>query len=391
MKISIALATYNGEAYIWEQLNSLANQIYLPKELIVCDDGSADRTLYWVNMFAEIAPFPVHIYRNEKPLGLADNLLQAASLCKGDLIAFCDQDDVWLPEKLQYCLAMFIYVPELVLFSHNAWVSDEKLSKIKRLSSRKTCIYERGDFQPLVYPLMSFTQVFRKELVQDIPWNTGTGAEGSPRSKSPDSLIYRVAIMASSLGKVMVSDTVLAFYRQHGRDAIEWEQGNKVEIQEIGDRLPWASSLQVRNYLKLQRLYQEYADCLEKVSKNVAADHALLLSEASEQYRQVAMAFSNREALYEENLNIYKRVQRLTKLVGQRTYIHLHRSGLGIECFFKDLVCAIMAGRRTESAYLPPQSPTTGQNELDNERCFKIELLDTTLNQEQSKQPCIED
>jgi glycosyltransferase involved in cell wall biosynthesis len=362
MKISIALATYNGEAYIWDQLNSLANQTYLPQELIVCDDGSVDRTLYWVKIFAEIAPFPVHIYRNEKPLGLADNFLQAASLCKGDLIAFCDQDDVWLPEKLQYCLALFTYKPELMLFSHNAWVSDEKLSKIKLLSSHTTCIYERGDFQPFVYPLMSFTQVFRKELVQNIPWNTGPGAEESIQPKSHDSLIYRacwVAIMATSLGKVMVSDTVLAFYRQHRKDAIGLEQGNKVEMQEFRDRLRWVSSLQTRNYLELQGLYQEYADCLEKVSKDVASDHALLLLEASVQYRKIARAFSNREALYEENLNVCKKVQQLAKLVGQRTYIQLHRGGLGIECFFKDLAYAIMAESMIEPTYLPPQSPTT--------------------------------
>ncbi len=96
MKISIALAAYNGEAYIWDQLKSLANQTYLPQELIVCDEGSVDRTLYWVEKFAEIAPFPVYIYRNERPLGLADNFLRAASLCEGDLIAFCNQDEIAL-------------------------------------------------------------------------------------------------------------------------------------------------------------------------------------------------------------------------------------------------------------------------------------------------------
>jgi glycosyltransferase involved in cell wall biosynthesis len=362
MKISIALATYNGEAYIWDQLDSLANQTYLPQELIVCDDGSVDRTLYWVEKFAEIAPFPVHIYRNEKPLGLADNFLRTASLCEGDLIAFCDQDDVWLPEKLQYCLALFTYKPELMLVSHNAWVSDEKLSKIRLLSSRKTCIYGRGDFQPLVHPLMSFTQVFRKELVQEVPWDTRPGAEESIRSKSPDSLMYRacwIAIMASSLGQVMVSDTVLAFYRQHGKDTIRLQQESKIALQGISDRLSWINSLQVRNYLELQGLYQEYAYCLEEVSKGVASNHAPLLLEASEKCHKIAIAFRNREALYEENLSTHKKVQRLAKLIIQRTYIQPHCGGLGIEYFFKDLIYAIMAGPMTGPVYLPPQSPIT--------------------------------
>jgi glycosyltransferase involved in cell wall biosynthesis len=361
MQISVAMATYKGEAYIQDQLDSLANQTLLPKELIVCDDGSADRTLEIVERFSKTAaPFPVHIFRNRKRLGFADNFLQAASLCEGDLIAFCDQDDVWLPEKLQYCLALFTYRPELILLSHNAWVTDEKLSRIKLLSSRKTCIYARGDFQPLANPLMGFTQVFRKELAHDIPWNARPRAEEYVQSKTPGFLMPHdcwMALVASSLGKVMVSETVLAFYRQHGKNAVGLEQKDRVKIQGIRNRLQWITSLQVDNYHKFQGRYQECADSLDSVSRQVASVHAPRLLEAAETYAKIAVAFGAREALYEKNRSVWQKVQRLSKLVIQRTYSQPHGGGLGLKYFFKDLVYATMAQTLLGPRCLSPQSP----------------------------------
>jgi len=362
MQISIAMATFNGEAYIGDQLDSLANQTLLPKELIVCDDGSVDRTQEIVEQWSKTAaPFPVHIYRNEKRLGFADNFLQAASLCNGDLIAFCDQDDVWLPEKLQYCLALFIDEPDLMLLSHNTWVTDEKLSRIKLLSSRKTCIYERGNFQPLANPLMGFTQVFRKELAHDIPWNTRPRAEAYVQSKTPGCLMPHdcwIAIVASSLGKVVVSDTVLACYRQHGKNAVGLGQKSRVKIQGIRNRLQRITSIQVNNYHEFQGRYQECANSLESVSRQVASVHAPRLLEAAETYRKIAVAFGAREALYEKNLSLWQKVQRLSKLAIQCTYRQPHGGGLGLKYFFKDLVYATMAETMLGLEHLPSQSPS---------------------------------
>lgn len=105
--ISIAMATYNGERFIREQLDSIAQQTLLPVELVVTDDGSNDSTLAIIDDFAKTAPFEVKIVRNEKQLGFADNFLKAASFCVGDFIAFCDQDDVWMVNKLERCMQAF--------------------------------------------------------------------------------------------------------------------------------------------------------------------------------------------------------------------------------------------------------------------------------------------
>src|SRR4051794_37441524 len=107
LRISIAMATYNGDRYIREQLDSLARQNLLPFELVVTDDGSSDGTLDILKAFSERAPFPVRIFRNPTRLGYEENFLKAASLCNGDVISFCDQDDIWVDRKLEVCALMF--------------------------------------------------------------------------------------------------------------------------------------------------------------------------------------------------------------------------------------------------------------------------------------------
>lgn len=101
MKISIAMAAYNGAKYIQEQLDSFAAQTQLPDELVVCDDASSDETIAILTRFAQAAPFNVIVVRNEQNLGFAKNFGKALSLCSGDYIFLSDQDDIWFPNKLE--------------------------------------------------------------------------------------------------------------------------------------------------------------------------------------------------------------------------------------------------------------------------------------------------
>jgi len=100
-RISVALCTHNGATYLPGLLESIATQERLPDELIICDDASTDSTMTCIEAFATKAPFPIHITENSRPLGIATNFSLAASLCRGDVVAFCDQDDILRPAKLR--------------------------------------------------------------------------------------------------------------------------------------------------------------------------------------------------------------------------------------------------------------------------------------------------
>lgn len=100
LRVSVAMCTFNGSAYLAEQLDSIAGQTRLPDELIICDDASRDETPRLLAEFASGVSFPVNVVANSKNVGSTANFASAISLCQGDVIALSDQDDVWLPQKL---------------------------------------------------------------------------------------------------------------------------------------------------------------------------------------------------------------------------------------------------------------------------------------------------
>lgn len=107
MLTSAALCTYNGAAWLREQLDSIAGQSRRPDELVICDDGSTDATPNILSEFAAKAPFPVFVHINEKNLGSTQNFARAIGLCKGDVIFLADQDDIWLPTKIENLARLF--------------------------------------------------------------------------------------------------------------------------------------------------------------------------------------------------------------------------------------------------------------------------------------------
>jgi glycosyltransferase involved in cell wall biosynthesis len=98
--ISIAMATYNGERFLPEMLQSLATQTRPPDELVIRDDASDDGTVGILHAFARRAPFRVEVIAGGPRLGYAQNFVAASRACSGGVIFFADQDDHWRPPKL---------------------------------------------------------------------------------------------------------------------------------------------------------------------------------------------------------------------------------------------------------------------------------------------------
>lgn len=139
IKITVALATYNGAKYLLEQLNSFVKQARRPDELIICDDCSTDGTLTIARTFANSAPFEVKVFINDHTLGYSQNFSKALGLCTGDYVFLSDQDDVWHPEKIARMLDRFDAEPNVQLLIHDLEYCKEDLSpigqtKIERMS-----------------------------------------------------------------------------------------------------------------------------------------------------------------------------------------------------------------------------------------------------------------
>jgi len=102
--ISVCLATFNGDKYIKEQLDSILSQLGENDEVIVADDGSSDNTILIIESYEDSR---IKIYKNSFQ-NLILNFEFALNKAKGDYIFLSDQDDVWLPNKVKVCLDFLI-------------------------------------------------------------------------------------------------------------------------------------------------------------------------------------------------------------------------------------------------------------------------------------------
>ncbi|MEO7178512.1 MAG: glycosyltransferase family 2 protein, partial [Allosphingosinicella sp.] len=200
--ISVALATYNGRAYLGEQLASLAAQTRLPDELVVCDDNSTDGSVGLLEDFARTAPFRVRIYRNERNLGVLRNFEKALSLCEGDIVFLSDQDDVWLPEKIGEIVGIFEKTPGALAVINDKLIADENL-----VPTGATMLGNiRGFGSPDGNFVAGCCSAFRREwLGIALPIPRGAIAH--------DTWLLG---LAHRLGVVSISEKPLQYYRRHG-------------------------------------------------------------------------------------------------------------------------------------------------------------------------------
>lgn len=334
--ISVALATYNGARFLGEQLESLARQTLQPLELVVCDDGSTDDTLEILERWCRAAPFPVHIHQNPTRLGFADNFLRAASLCQGDLIAFCDQDDVWLPDKLTQCAARFQADPELRLATYNAWVTDESLAKKRLLQPRSTAIYHQSQLRLFDHRFFGFSMVFDGRILRDFPF---TDRPTDYILEGPMPHDHWVPFLASALGKILIDGEPTALYRQHGKNAMgaEWK----------GDTPDYAVHCKcgtVREQLiGLQARLSEWGEFLFELSSHASTETERdRLRSAGERYTEISRRYGFRAAIYGTDAGIAARLRSLAELAKAGGYRPHRSGGLGARPLLRDLAAAAL-------------------------------------------------
>ncbi len=213
-RVSIAMATYNGAAYLPMQLASLAAQTLPPAELVVTDDGSTDATAALVAQFARTAPFEVRWQVNAARLGYKGNFVHAASLCRGDVIAFCDQDDIWHADKLERVTRVFVDDPEVLLAYHNARIFSDDGSRDELFYANPPGppIAERMTVPPWHFS-HGFTQAMRRSLLPAGRfWAESLDMYHLEQHCGHDVLFFQVA---AACGRIAYIDAPLVDYRQH--------------------------------------------------------------------------------------------------------------------------------------------------------------------------------
>jgi glycosyltransferase involved in cell wall biosynthesis len=232
-KISIAMATYNGSGFLREQLESLAQQTVLPFELVITDDGSTDDTESIILAFSKSMSFPVRFIKNNHNMGYRENFIQAAGLCAGDVIAFCDQDDIWLPDKLEKCIEEFDD-PSVALVYHAARIVDEKLHAIGQLAIAPPRKYNPANTLSPTFYGYGFTLLIRRELTAlNARWK---GSVDFHTGNDPEAHDQWFFFLASSLGSIVYLEDELVLYRRHQTTTTQhtgargWMHGLKIFV-----------------------------------------------------------------------------------------------------------------------------------------------------------------
>ncbi|HXB34367.1 MAG TPA: glycosyltransferase family 2 protein [Puia sp.] len=200
--VSVVLGTYNGEAYLHEQLRSILAQTWPALEIIAIDDGSIDRTVDILREYAGRDP-RIRVVVNERNLGFVRNFEKGCRLTAGKYIALCDQDDYWFPEKITKMVGAIGSHPMVYCDSD---LCDEALQPLGRRISdlahyqsfddcRQLCVFSRmyGHATLITRDLFERASPFLEEVPHD-GW---------------------LAYHATLYGGVLYLPEVLVKYRQH--------------------------------------------------------------------------------------------------------------------------------------------------------------------------------
>ena len=149
MTVAVAIALYNGERFIEDQLESLRTQTRMPDRVVMCDDGSKDKTVEIIKAYIQKYELGEkwHLVRNPQNLGYIKNFYSAISQCEEDLIFLCDQDDIWKADKIEKMTQIMMEHEEINLLSSKHGIIDGEGNEIKSIMHKEAA--ETGGLSPV--------------------------------------------------------------------------------------------------------------------------------------------------------------------------------------------------------------------------------------------------
>ena len=221
-KVEILLATFNGEPYLSEQLDSILSQDTQNWHLTASDDGSSDRTVEILDAYAQTYPEKItRVVSGRQFHNAKDHFFWLMEQCGGDYIQFCDQDDVWHPDKLRLLQeameeAEAVYGADmpLLVFSDQA-VVDKNL----KLIAPSLMVFQQQDPRALDYRNLLYQNVV-SGCAMAVNRPLAKLAAGCTDTQQVIMHDWWLALTAARFGKMVYVDRATIDYRQHGNNSV---------------------------------------------------------------------------------------------------------------------------------------------------------------------------
>ena len=208
--VSAIMPTYNGAAFVGETIESVLGQTYERLELVVVDDASSDGTREVVASYAEQNPGRIALVRGDEQLGPCRRRNDAIDRSSGELIAWIDQDDLWLPDKTELQVELLRQRPEVGLVYSGYEAFDSETGKTIPWRDRNSeaegevlvPLFERGCF------VAAPTALFRRDVLT----RRNLRLRETDFSFGDDYFLWLTLSLDWQVARI---DTVLARYRRH--------------------------------------------------------------------------------------------------------------------------------------------------------------------------------
>lgn len=217
-KVTILMSSYNGEKYITEQIESLVQQTYPNIQILIRDDGSSDNTINIIKKFQEK-------YNNIKliegeNLGFINSFFELLKISeKSDYYAYCDQDDVWMKDKIERAVSFLKKEPKEIplLYFSNSDYYDTDMNFLATAEREKIYNFRNSLVECVTQGMtMVINETTRNTIVEN----------------KPEHCLYHdwwTYMICSGFGKIIYDNKSLVKYRRHNK-SVTVEGKNFIEL-----------------------------------------------------------------------------------------------------------------------------------------------------------------
>ncbi len=286
--VAVVVATYNGATYLPAQLESIIQQTHKPSQIIIIDDASSDDTVTIAQAFAEAHP-EVIVVQNETRLGYIKNFEKGMLLTSASYVALSDQDDIWMPHKLEKLLAsigdQMLAYSDSELIDSNGHLLHKKMSSIKnQLAYHTPIMYAIGAWAP------GHAMLFKKELIDKaVPFPTHVTHD------------FWLGFVATCYTTVVYVNEPLVHYRQHNQNAIGADTTkNKTASLTQAQKKQKARVRMQLLYNKVNETGHKHTVVFEKINDSYSSfslSNNLKRAKLFYEYRNLILAYKKKSAL----------------------------------------------------------------------------------------------